>query len=158
MLGVRHSMRSRPLPRLVRGITLKSKAKTADVCIVGGGLVGLATARELLMRHPKLDVCVLEKEKRVGTCEDGETPKVSFDAFFVSLAAHQSGHNSGVIHAGIYYKPGSLKAKLCVEGLDLSYEFFEANHIPHQRIGKLIVALNDRELQPLQELYDRGVV
>jgi L-2-hydroxyglutarate oxidase len=68
----------------------------ADLTVVGAGIIGLAVARELLVRHPGLSVCVLERESR--------------------LAAHQSGHNSGVVHAGVYYAPGSLKARLCIEG------------------------------------------
>lgn len=108
-----------------------------DLVVVGGGIVGVASAREILQRHPTLRVAIVEKE-----------PK---------LAVHQSGHNSGVIHAGIYYKPGSLKAKLCVEGLHLAYKYLDEKKIPYKKCGKLIVATNDREVTQLMDLYDRGL-
>ncbi|CAH8565680.1 unnamed protein product [Schistosoma margrebowiei] len=110
-----------------------TKAHTFDIAIVGGGIVGLATARELALRFPRFRFALLEKEEE--------------------LAMHQSGHNSGVIHAGIYYTPGSLKAKLCVEGLKKSYEYFEANNVPYKKCGKLIVAVNELELPRLEKLY-----
>jgi (S)-2-hydroxyglutarate dehydrogenase len=94
-------------------------------------------ARELAERHPGLTIRVLEKEAEVG--------------------AHQTGHNSGVVHAGIYYAPGSLKAKLCVEGARLLYERCERDGIPHERCGKLIVATDGSELAALDELERRGV-
>lgn len=72
------------------------------------------------------------------------------------LAMHQSGHNSGVIHAGIYYKPGSMKAKLCVEGHHLCYKYFDEKQIPYKRVGKLIVATNQIELERLKDLHERG--
>lgn len=96
---------------------------------MGGGIVGTASAREILLRHPKWKVAVVEKESK--------------------LAAHQTGHNSGVVHAGIYYKPGSLKAKLCVEGMKLCYEYFDAKKIPYKKVGKLIVATNEAEVPRL---------
>lgn len=108
-----------------------------DLVIVGGGIVGTASAREILLRHPKLRVAILEKESK--------------------LAAHQSGHNSGVVHAGIYYKPGTLKAKLCVQGLGLAYKYFEEKRIPHKKCGKLIVATSDDEVGRLMDLYERGL-
>ncbi|XP_071834581.1 L-2-hydroxyglutarate dehydrogenase, mitochondrial-like [Apostichopus japonicus] len=108
-----------------------------DVCIVGGGIVGLATAQELIWRYPTLKFAVIEKEKE--------------------LASHQSGHNSGVIHAGIYYTPGSLKARLCVEGLHLTYLYCDKFNIPYKKAGKLIVATNAVEAQRLNELYERGL-
>lgn len=98
--------------------------------VVGGGIVGVATAREVILRYPKLKIAILEKENK--------------------LAFHQSGHNSGVVHAGIYYKPGSLKAKLCVEGLHLSYKYFDEKQIPYKKVGKLIVATNDDEVDKLK--------
>ncbi|XP_063702087.1 L-2-hydroxyglutarate dehydrogenase, mitochondrial [Culicoides brevitarsis] len=107
-----------------------------DLVVVGGGIVGVASAREIMIRHPKLRVAILEKEK--------------------SLAVHQSGHNSGVIHAGIYYKPGSLKAKLCVEGLRRSYKYLEEKKIPYKKVGKLIVATNELEVKRLKDLEERG--
>lgn len=114
-----------------------TKEKEYDVAIVGGGIVGVATARELSLRHPKLKFAVLEKESK--------------------LAAHQSGHNSGVIHAGIYYAPGSLKAKLCVRGLELSYKYFDEHNIPYKKCGKLIVAVTPEEIPRLDALEDKGV-
>lgn len=110
---------------------------TYDIAIVGGGIVGLATARELLVRHPHLRLVVLEKEER--------------------LATHQTGHNSGVIHSGIYYKPGSLKAKLCVEGRRALWQYCDAKGIEYRGVGKLIVATEERELPLLDELYNRGL-
>ncbi|XP_013791302.1 L-2-hydroxyglutarate dehydrogenase, mitochondrial-like, partial [Limulus polyphemus] len=107
-----------------------------DVVIVGGGIVGMATARELIIRHPQLTFVVLEKEDR--------------------LAVHQSGKNSGVIHAGIYYTPGSLKAKLCVEGLEKSYKYLDEHNIPYKKCGKLIVATTPQELPRLHALLERG--
>lgn len=107
-----------------------------DLVIVGGGIVGCATAREMIMRHPNLKVAIVEKEN--------------------ALAKHQTGHNSGVVHAGIYYTPGSMKAKLCVEGLKLSYEYFCKNNIPHKKVGKLIVAQNQTQITRLDDLFDRG--
>ncbi|XP_077998212.1 L-2-hydroxyglutarate dehydrogenase, mitochondrial-like [Glandiceps talaboti] len=108
-----------------------------DICIVGGGIIGMATARELILRHPTLKFIVVEKEN--------------------VLAAHQSGHNSGVIHAGIYYQPGSLKAKLCVEGLQLAYKYCDENNVPYKKCGKLIVALNPEQAARLDGLYKRGL-
>ena len=107
-----------------------------DVLVVGGGIVGLAAAREILTRRPGVSLAVVDKESSVGR--------------------HQTGHNSGVIHSGIYYAPGSLKARLCVEGASLMYEFCEGNGIPADRCGKLIVATTDSELPALDELYRRG--
>jgi len=107
-----------------------------DVVIVGGGIVGLGSALALSEQVPGCSIALLEKE-----------PK---------LAAHQTGHNSGVIHAGIYYKPGSAKARLCVEGVDLLLEFCRENGVAVDRCGKLIVATSELELPSLQELYERG--
>ncbi len=107
-----------------------------DLAIVGGGIVGLALARELTHRHPHLSVCVLERELQLGT--------------------HQTGHNSGVIHAGVYYQPGSLKARLCVEGARELYAYCEARGIEHEACGKLIVATDPSELPRLRELQRRG--
>ncbi len=104
--------------------------------MVGGGIVGLAVARELLKRHPHATVCVLEREGDIGM--------------------HQTGHNSGVIHAGVYYAPGSLKARLCVEGAREMYEYCEARGIASERCGKVIVATDASELARLEELERRG--
>ena len=110
---------------------------TYDIAIVGGGIVGLATGRELLMRHPHLRLVVLEKDDM--------------------LAGQQTGHNSGVIHSGIYYKPGSLKARLCAEGRRLLWDYCEKKHIEYKPVGKLIVATEERELPLLEDLYQRGL-
>jgi L-2-hydroxyglutarate oxidase len=102
--------------------------------VIGGGIVGLATA--LAMAERGQPPIVLEAERRI--------------------ASHQTGHNSGVIHSGLYYKPGSLKAALCREGLNAMYAFCESEDIPHRRCGKLVVATNDEELPRLSLLEERG--
>jgi len=107
-----------------------------DLAIVGAGIIGLATARELLSRRPGLRVAVVDRAGEVGT--------------------GQTGNNSGVIHAGIYYKPGSLKAKLCVDGAARMYAFCEERGIAVERCGKVIVALHESELDRLAELERRG--
>lgn len=107
-----------------------------DVAIVGAGILGLATARELLHRNPRQTVAVLEKEDDV--------------------AQHQTGHSSGVVHAGIYYAPGSLKARLCTEGAKELYDYCERHGIAHERCGKVIVATSAKELPALDELERRG--
>jgi 2-hydroxyglutarate dehydrogenase len=107
-----------------------------DLAVVGGGIVGLAVARELIRRNPRGSVCVLERETAVG--------------------AHQTGHSSGVIHAGIYYEPGSLKAHLCVHGARELYEYCEGHSIASERCGKVILATNPSELDHLEELERRG--
>ena len=107
-----------------------------DLAVVGGGILGLAVARELHTRQPGWSVAVLEQDASIGT--------------------GQTGHNSGVIHAGIYYAPGSLKARLCVAGARALYEYCDERGIPYERCGKLIVARNSTELAPLDELERRG--
>jgi 2-hydroxyglutarate dehydrogenase len=107
-----------------------------DLAVVGGGIVGLAVARELTRRRPSASVCVLERE--------------------VEIATHQTGHNSGVIHAGVYYTPGSLKARLCVEGARELYAYCEQRSIGCVRCGKVIVATDASELERLDELERRG--
>jgi (S)-2-hydroxyglutarate dehydrogenase len=108
----------------------------ADLTVVGGGIVGLAVAREMIHRNPGTSVSVLERESEIGT--------------------HQTGHNSGVIHAGVYYVPGSLKARLCVEGAREMYQYCEAKGIGAERCGKVIVATDASELDRLDELERRG--
>ena len=107
-----------------------------DIAIIGGGIVGLATALQLSTNHPDQRVVVLEKETAIGT--------------------HQTGHNSGVIHSGIYYRPGSLKARNCVEGGRALMAFCDENSIEYQLCGKVIVATNENELPALDELHRRG--
>lgn len=109
--------------------------RACDVAVVGGGVVGLATALRLL-QHARVDLAVLEAEDRV--------------------AAHQTGHNSGVIHSGIYYKPGSLKAKLCVEGREALYAFCAERGVRHEKCGKIIVATTPEELPRLDAIEQRG--
>ncbi len=108
----------------------------ADIAIVGGGIVGLATAYRLLEHDPKLRVVVLEKEARVGV--------------------HQTGHNSGVLHSGIYYRPGSLRAVNCREGKRAMEEFCRREGIPFDLCGKVIVAVEEWELPILERIYERG--
>ncbi len=107
-----------------------------DVVVVGGGIVGLSTANQLLLRRPDLRLAVLEKEQE--------------------LAAHQSGHNSGVLHSGLYYRPGSLKARLCREGKAEVERFADEHGIPYEHCGKVVVALDEAELPRLAELERRG--
>jgi len=104
--------------------------------IIGGGIVGLAIARELLRRMPGLHVTLLEKEAGVGE--------------------HQSSHNSGVLHSGLYYKPGSLKARLAVSGIRLMTAFCQEHRIPHEICGKVVVATSQHELPALDNLWERG--
>lgn len=108
---------------------------TSDVVVVGGGIIGVATALELTRRWPGISVTLVEKE--------------------ASLAAHQTGHNSGVIHAGVYYAPGSLKAEFCRRGSQAIYEFAAEHGIAHERCGKLIVATTELEVERLQALKAR---
>lgn len=107
-----------------------------DVVIIGGGIVGLATGRALLEQRPGLDLLVLEKESRVGR--------------------HQSGRNSGVLHSGLYYRPGSLKADLCVRGAEMMVDFCKEHGVPFTRNGKVVVATSDLERRRLDELERRG--
>ncbi len=109
--------------------------KELDVVVVGGGIVGMATAAELAGRG-RLPIAVLEAEKELG--------------------GHQTGRNSGVIHSGVYYKPGSLKARLCREGREAMYAFCKDRGIAHERCGKVIVATRDEELPMLDEIEKRG--
>ncbi|MFN8615235.1 MAG: L-2-hydroxyglutarate oxidase [Vampirovibrionales bacterium] len=111
--------------------------QTIDTLIIGGGIVGLATAHALLQQQPGLSLAVVEKEP--------------------ALAQHQTGRNSGVIHAGVYYAPGSLKATLCATGRQMMEAFCTEEGIPWRRCGKLIVATSTDELPRLQSLYERGV-
>ena len=107
-----------------------------DVTIIGGGIVGLATALQIKQQQPALSVIVLEKENRV--------------------AAHQTGHNSGVIHSGLYYKPGSLKATNCIEGYRMLLDFCDRENVPYDLCGKIVVATKPSEVGQLDTLFERG--
>ncbi len=107
-----------------------------DVAIIGGGIVGVATAKALTEQAAGIRVVIVEKEPH--------------------LAAHQTGHNSGVIHSGLYYRPGSLKARNCTEGREALYAFCKAEGIAHERCGKVVVATNEDQLEALDELERRG--
>lgn len=108
-----------------------------DIVIIGAGIIGLATGMKLLEKHPKIKIAIIDKDTEVST--------------------QQSGHNSGVVHSGIYYKPGSFKAKFCVEGRASMSTFCEENEIPTWACGKLIVAINDEDKIRLNDLYERGI-
>jgi len=108
-----------------------------DVAVVGAGIIGLAVARELQARQPGLRLAVLDKEPALG--------------------AHQTGHASGVVHRGVYYVPGSLKARLCVEGAARLLVYCEEREIPILRCGKVVVATSEDELPRLEELHRRSV-
>ncbi len=107
-----------------------------DIVIIGTGIVGLATGVKLLEQNPDLKVLLIDKES--------------------ILAAHQTGHNSGVVHSGIYYKPGSLKARNCRIGLDMLLKFCRQNDVKYELCGKVIVATSEDEIPRLQDLYERG--
>ena len=107
-----------------------------DFVIIGGGIIGTATAMAL-QKDSGYKILIIEAEDK--------------------LAAHQTGNNSGVVHSGLYYKPGSLKAKNCAEGRELMYRFCEENSISYEKCGKIVVAADESELEPLNMLYDRGV-
>jgi len=107
-----------------------------DFVIIGGGIIGAATAMAL-QKDSGYKILIIEAEDK--------------------LAAHQTGNNSGVIHSGLYYKPGSLKAKNCTEGRELMYRFCEENNIPYEKCGKIVVAVDESELDSLNMLYERGI-
>src|ERR1051326_43946 len=113
------------------------QVRSYDVVVIGAGILGLGVSRELLSRYPHLRLGVLDKEAGIGQ--------------------HQSGHNSGVLHSGIYYAPGSLKARLCVEGQRELYAYCENKGIPTDRCGKVIVASSDAEVPRLENLLERGL-
>src|SRR5882672_5151896 len=108
-----------------------------DCVIIGGGIVGLATAAAVGKKNPKASILVLEKETQ--------------------LAQHQTGRNSGVIHSGIYYKPGSYKAKFAKQGAVSMVEFCKEHGLPYEVCGKVIVATNEKQLPQLEKLYKRGL-
>ena len=110
--------------------------ETSDILIVGAGIVGIATALELQKTNSALTITVIEKEK-YSSC-------------------HQSGNNSGVVHAGIYYEPESLKAKFCSQGLKATEKFCKEHNLPYNKVGKLIVATNEDEVLRLKKLEERA--
>ena len=114
-----------------------TQASSATFGVIGAGIIGLATARELLHRFPDASVTVFDKAPRVAT--------------------HQTGHNSGVVHAGLYYEPGSLKARLCRRGVELLSDYARAKNLPYEACGKLVVALHDNEHERLRAIYQRAV-
>tara|TARA_B100001123_G_scaffold447656_1_gene605894 strand:+ start:19943 stop:21157 length:1215 start_codon:yes stop_codon:yes gene_type:complete len=111
-------------------------SKKVDITIIGGGILGLSTAMQLSKKLPDSKIVVLEKEDK--------------------LAVHQTGHNSGVIHSGLYYRPGSQKASFCVDGASTLRAFCDENSIPYDLVGKLVVATNEDELGRLDTLLERG--
>src|ERR1043166_1680630 len=108
----------------------------SQALVIGGGIVGLATAYRLSQKLPDAETTVIEKESAVGR--------------------HQTGHNSGVLHAGLYYKPGSVKARMAVRGIRQMVEFCQEHAIAHEICGKLVVAASEEELPRLCDLHERG--
>lgn len=111
--------------------------KVYDITIVGGGIVGAATAYKIQIKHPNLKILVIEKEEK--------------------LANHQTGNNSGVIHSGLYYKPGSAKAKNCVDGRKQLVKFAQEHNIKHDVCGKVVVAVEENELPFMDKIFDNGI-
>ena len=111
--------------------------QASDIVVIGGGIVGLASAYKLSLRFPALKITVLEKEDEV--------------------CVHQTGHNSGVIHSGLYYKPGSYKAKNCVDGRRELVQFAHTHHIAHDICGKIVVATDESEFTHLDRVFDNGL-
>ncbi|MEM7368051.1 MAG: L-2-hydroxyglutarate oxidase [Bacteroidota bacterium] len=118
-------------------MTIPQDNSLYDYIIIGGGIVGLASAYKLQVRHRNLRILVLEKES--------------------TLASHQTGHNSGVIHSGLYYKPGSYKARNCVDGRHQLVAFSKAHKIPHDVCGKVVVATHESELPHMERIFNNGV-
>src|SRR5690554_6640856 len=115
----------------------KVDSKIYDIAIIGGGIVGAATFYKLQKRNPQLNIVLIEKE----------------DCF----ANHQTGNNSGVIHSGLYYKPGSLKARNCVKGRRELVEFAKENNVPHDVCGKVVVATKEEEIPYLEKIFNTGL-
>jgi (S)-2-hydroxyglutarate dehydrogenase len=110
---------------------------SSDLTIIGAGIIGLATAMKIAEAHPRIRLTILEKEASIGR--------------------HQTGHNSGVIHSGLYYRPGSIKARTCVAGRKALLDFCDANGVPYELCGKVVVATSQQEVPRLEELHRRGV-
>jgi len=120
----------------MNGSTLPVRDENFDIIVIGGGIIGLASAYKIMLSHPDIRIAVLEKEEKV--------------------AAHQTGHNSGVIHSGLYYTPGSNKAKTCIEGRKELVEFAKKHRIPYEICGKIIVATKAKELTNLETILRNG--
>ncbi|KAF7287880.1 hypothetical protein GWI33_000228 [Rhynchophorus ferrugineus] len=127
------SLTTRYLHQKLTTINIKNKY---DVVVIGGGIIGTAVARKFLLECPGQDICLLEKE--------------------CSLAKHQSSHNSGVMHCGVFYKPNSLKANLCVEGIELLKKYCDDKNIQYQRSGKVVIAPDLCQVNVLCKLYEQG--
>ncbi|MEJ2058164.1 MAG: L-2-hydroxyglutarate oxidase, partial [Desulfofustis sp.] len=108
---------------------------TCDLCVIGGGIVGVSTALELSQRYPQLSIILIDKES--------------------GPARHQTGHNSGVVHAGVYYQPGSLKADFCRRGAEITKKLCNDHNLPYRQCGKLLVATNEVEYQRMLDLEKR---
>lgn len=121
----------------VATFSVDSRRMFYDVAVVGGGIVGVATAREIRKQFPNMHVVLLEKE--------------------ADVAQHQSSHNSGVVHAGMYYPEGSLMSKLCPRGHDLMIDYCKRNKLPYERVGKLIVAIKNSQIPSIENLYHQGI-
>ena len=117
-------------------LVLQNK-KIYDITIVGGGIVGIATAYKIQKKNPHISILLIEKEPQ--------------------LANHQTGNNSGVIHSGLYYKPGSYKAKNCVNGRKQLVEFAKTHHIKHDVCGKVVVAVDESELPFMNKIFQNGI-
>ena len=127
-----------PLPTIPpQHSALRTQHLEYDVIVIGSGILGLSTALRILQSRPKTRLVLIEKE--------------------ADIAQHQTGHNSGVIHSGLYYKPGSLKATNCRNGYTQMLEFCQQESVPYEICGKIVVATTKEELPGLQELYRRGV-
>ena len=110
---------------------------TFDITIVGGGIVGIATAYKIKVKNPQLKILLLEKEDQ--------------------LCRHQTGNNSGVIHSGLYYKPASLKSTNCIQGYNMLLDFCQKENIPYELCGKVVIATDDFQKPLLENLYNRGL-
>lgn len=156
-LGIDASQANKPLS--IRPIA--DCTKTFDIGIIGAGIVGMATAREIMRRHPSFRVVVFEKVW-FKTVLHFRIKAIMLSWLYlprkqdVDVGCQQTGHNSGVIHSGVYYEPGSLRAQLCTAGNRLMYAFCKEHNIHHHQCGKLIVAVDDTEVPRLQTIFENG--